>query len=638
VIEGPDDATDAELIAIAREQEAQDAQPSWSNTARQALGQGLALSFGDEIEAGVRSVLGADYDATLSDIRAQNSAYQEANPVRSFAEGVVGGFALPGLGTAGTVARTGATLANTARQGAIQGAGFGAVAGFGAGEDSVGDRLRSGATGGAAGALGGAVATPAIRAAGDVFGGAARLATNRRGASIDQVAKAAADDGIDPAGLRQTIAPTRRGARALSREQVDGLVRAFSDGTTAAQAARDLGIAPGTVRSYYQTFRQNTRVPRSIVDLASNEGPAKNLKGKVRAAAALPGQGQDTAFRNIGERQLSQQARLMTATQNAVARRAGNPTGRASTEARVARGREAVSEAARPRYDALAATPPFTPSGARYRRLQELRDEPEFAQTERFARRMINRDRRRNGVAPLNANELDFNVINLTQTLLRESSEVLPTAPAAERQTTRLYREMRNDLLDVTEDLYPGFDELRAEYRQAQGYLEALKQGRATGISNSRPARENMVQYEGFDDLQRQGFDVGVGDAVIDDIGKVTPGNDATRALSRANTMDRVRQTLGNDLAGVMEQEAAVARNAREMLQGSRTAVLGEELADLSEPAQAAAAAFSGNPIRGLEAIGARITRVLREGNAQELADILTTTDQPRMLQILDEL
>ena len=65
---------------------------------RQALGQGLALGFGDEIEAGVRS-LGSDdsYEEIRDRLRAKNKAYTTENPKEALAL-ELGGSLLTGVG------------------------------------------------------------------------------------------------------------------------------------------------------------------------------------------------------------------------------------------------------------------------------------------------------------------------------------------------------------------------------------------------------------------------------------------------------------------------------------------------------------------------------------------------------------
>jgi hypothetical protein len=134
--------------------------------ARSAIGQGLGMGFGDEVEAFVRSKLGdEDYDSLLERIRGQQKNFSEAYPVSSTTAEIgggaaslliPGGAAVQGANAATKAARVGAALARTGKE-AAKGAAYGAGYGFGTGE-GVEDRL-AGAAGGAVvgGALGGAV-------------------------------------------------------------------------------------------------------------------------------------------------------------------------------------------------------------------------------------------------------------------------------------------------------------------------------------------------------------------------------------------------------------------------------------------------------------------------------------------------
>ena len=66
--------------------------------ARQALGQGLALGFGDEIEAGVRSIGSDDsYEEIRDRLRAKNKAYRTENPKEALGL-ELGGSMLTGVG------------------------------------------------------------------------------------------------------------------------------------------------------------------------------------------------------------------------------------------------------------------------------------------------------------------------------------------------------------------------------------------------------------------------------------------------------------------------------------------------------------------------------------------------------------
>jgi len=119
------------------------------NFARAALGQGLAMGWGDEAEAWLRSKVGdANYDQALKDVRNQYARYSSENPWTSgaaeFAGGVVPGVAMmfvPGGQAAGAQQLARSTASTIGRM-----AGAGALTGgiAGAGSATEGNRISGG--------------------------------------------------------------------------------------------------------------------------------------------------------------------------------------------------------------------------------------------------------------------------------------------------------------------------------------------------------------------------------------------------------------------------------------------------------------------------------------------------------------
>jgi len=131
--------------------------------ARNVIGQGLLLGWGDEAEAWVRSKLGeGTYEEAVAEIRAGNEAYSEDSPYASLAGEIVGGLiptaaalvATPFTGGASTAAAS-SNLARLASIGArrlgplgtagVVGATEGAIAGAGMAKE--GERLEGAGTG-----------------------------------------------------------------------------------------------------------------------------------------------------------------------------------------------------------------------------------------------------------------------------------------------------------------------------------------------------------------------------------------------------------------------------------------------------------------------------------------------------------
>jgi hypothetical protein len=115
---------------------------------------GLGFDVGDEAVAGVRSLMGGDYNKELSQIRESQRKLQEYDPFGNALGKVAGGLPVAAV-TGGPAAQLAArVLPNAGRvaQAAAVGAGFGAGAGFGSGEGDFTNRIKSAGTGAVLGA------------------------------------------------------------------------------------------------------------------------------------------------------------------------------------------------------------------------------------------------------------------------------------------------------------------------------------------------------------------------------------------------------------------------------------------------------------------------------------------------------
>lgn len=132
--------------------------------ARNVIGQGALMGFGEEIEAGLRAIGPSTYSEEVKRLRQQMKQYREEHPAEAIAGEIAGGMLTGGaaaLRSAGKVAATtGArALAKTLAQNAIA---QGAIGGAGQAEGGLGSRLAGavvgGTVGGVVGAAGGRVA------------------------------------------------------------------------------------------------------------------------------------------------------------------------------------------------------------------------------------------------------------------------------------------------------------------------------------------------------------------------------------------------------------------------------------------------------------------------------------------------
>lgn len=173
-------------------------QPTGANVARQALGQGALLGFGDEIEGFARGLLpGTTVDKEIDRARQRVKMYEENYPERAIPATLAGGLATGGVGAARAAMLKGAPMLARIAHGAKTGAGYGAAGGAGTAEGGVADRavgagygtLTGAGTGGAfpAVAAGGRALVDSVR--GSMPGAARRIAERnvREAAGYDEV-------------------------------------------------------------------------------------------------------------------------------------------------------------------------------------------------------------------------------------------------------------------------------------------------------------------------------------------------------------------------------------------------------------------------------------------------------------------
>lgn len=123
---------------------------------RTFLGQGVALGFGDEIEAFVRSrVNGTDYESELKDVRKEIDQFKKQNPNLAFGSELAGSFVSALV--PGGAAIKGATLAGKVLRGAGAGAALGATQSFATGEGAEDRFTRAIQGAGVGGTIGAAI-------------------------------------------------------------------------------------------------------------------------------------------------------------------------------------------------------------------------------------------------------------------------------------------------------------------------------------------------------------------------------------------------------------------------------------------------------------------------------------------------
>lgn len=222
-------------------------------SAARTVAQGATFGFGDEIEAGIRSLMSErPYEEIRDELRGDIKRFSDENPGTALGLELAGGFLVPGFGAAKGLATAGKTLAQRAGQSLAVGAGSGALAGVGASESSD--------------ALG--VASDAGK--GLVFGGALGGVAPIAGDAAGRIARR----GLNMLGVGADAFKDRKISEALDRV-----------GMTPGQAARELRVA-----------RKQGVEDYTIADLG------RQTQDLTYAANAVPNRGQNKAGEFLGER------------------------------------------------------------------------------------------------------------------------------------------------------------------------------------------------------------------------------------------------------------------------------------------------------------------------------------------------
>jgi hypothetical protein len=196
-------------------------------------------------------------------------------------------------------------------------------------------------------------------------------------------------------------------------------------------------------------------------------------------------------------------------------------------------------------------------------------------------------------------------------------------------------RKLKNEMLDVTDELVPEFMEARGFYRGESELLEALESGR--GLFKMHPDQaaqvlKNPKLSQGERDLMKRGMF----EALADRIENIPTGNDIARRVGD-RTLDRKRlRLLFDDDASfdrfkeLLGQEARMHRTKNFQLGGSNTADKVMELADLAGVGgfERMADMVGSNPMGmlrgGLRALGRRLDESTGEATAEKLSPVLT--------------
>ena len=589
--------------------------------ARAALGQGLLMGWGDELEAWARSKRGeADYQELLDRIRKEYGAYSEENPVTStIAE--FGGGVLPGLaamlvpgGQAAGAAQIGATgasaLARLAARPIVRttaaGAGTGAVAG--AGSAVEGSRAEGALAGGVGGGVLGAAVPVAMRTgvtakdwlASRLFPSAERAQTQ----ALQKMTGAMGETGIQPQDIARRMAEDRKlgvpSTVANADPALADLAQTVAQRTGAGTRKVESKISKQQSGAKERTYQQAQRALQS----GDYYGEEQRMLGELRRNAGSVYE-QAYAHGDVDD------PRIVEALKNPQFQVFWNKARAiAETEAQAAKLRgEDPARFALPEI--------YKPSGRMDERGNELLELTRLP----------------------DVRTLDYIKRGLDATIDSGfRGQGMSTAEAS------ALRQLRNEFVNAIDENAPAYKAARQQYAGDMEVLDALRAG-----YDEFPKMDHeqvMAMVAKMSDAEKNAFRTGV---VRDIYGKLFKSNRNINAASmmEAPEMQAKLQPLFESpsqfrlFKAAMERESQLFKQANEMLRGSqtgkRTVMRDKFEGGDDDVAQAAAQALTGGWMSSLTGIASRALykTTMTDDMADKLAGMLMSSDPKEVAAVV---
>ena len=577
-----------------------------ANLLRTGVGQGLALGFGDELEAAARTGFGllGDYKGTRDDIREQVKDFAKENPNTALAAELGGGLL---TGIAGGARAAGTALgrkvlekAGTTGLAAGIGAGEGAIAGVGSGE-TAGGRVAGGILGAGIGGTLGAAAPAAI---GAVKAGVGRV---RSGVS-DKAAQEAAD-------------------------------------LKALQSIEEGGMSPEDVLRGLDETRASGVTDAMIPDIAGDA-----TRGLARGASTVSGEGRVIAQKALDERAANLGDEIANDVGNVLA--GGKSASEALDEIATRQAANAGSD-----YDAA-----FNVDGAPVTvevtdQLKRLFALPGFEEAVEQARNLAKFDGveipsaddliKGGRIDDLSLQELHYVKMGLDEVMGLGKRGQSKTSIG--RGTERKLKEARAEFVGIIDDASPQIDGESA-YKTARNKFagdarlrEAIEDGE--GFFRMKPD-ELEAKVSKMSDSEKEAFRIGVAQAVrnsvdstadLADAGKKIFGNKKQRKLLRAAFPDdKTFEAFEKRMEARIEQVITRGYAPRS---GSPTALRDQDVSNLTQTADAVSSMLMGNPLPAGRSLVERVTARTGSGRvADALSQDLFSTDPAAQREFLERL
>tara|TARA_R100000808_G_scaffold24750_1_gene58030 strand:- start:1421 stop:3394 length:1974 start_codon:yes stop_codon:yes gene_type:complete len=568
-----------------------------ANVARQTLGQGTALGFGDELEGFGRGVMsyfrddkpfGQAVSEGIDQARAANELYQRARPYKATALQVAGGVPTGLLGIGRAAAMRAAGLVPRIIQSAKEGAKFGAASGLGRGEggfDMPG--LQSRGLSGLVGAGTGAMVGAGVPVVGDISRGALNLAGKLApGSQVKRQAgrllrRGMDDDDITVPAIREAL------SRMPATARIPDAPDRFSIGLR--DLARHAATTSGGKAAHRFLAERNEDQARRALEQVDRFLPTQSLNDYLEETTMLRRESANRDYGDAYKQDLEMTEELKGFLKNKKIQEAWS-------------GAQDIME-----YDGV-----------------DLSDAVQVSDGQTIFTKPT-------------LELMDY---------IKQSLDDQVNSLYSAGQSTRAGRAkmLRNNLRDYLDSVNPAYKEARSVYAGHSAAMEAAEEGKKFVL---RPGTFDQGMLAKFGDHEMESFRVGVADALRFQINNTPDGGDAVaKIFNNPAKRDRLRTAFASDedfaaFARAIEDERQMALTSARATTGSRTAPMlsdadaAQDLSDAGDLATGGGGAIARLVMQGMregapsDQVAAELRRLLLDPANQEEALQLMAQGNP---------
>jgi hypothetical protein len=482
-----------------------------------------------------------------------------------------------------------------------------------------------------------------------------RRAQDPERAAYQDVADDMVRTGVSPDAAQDVVLPRLSAdlqRRGWNRERLGTMISRSLRGEPTEQLAREYGVAEETVRNYVRSYQRNNPTPLNLVDIAKlqvGEGRATPLARAARRDMAISDDA-ESAERLI-QRQVGQPGRVADIAENATPGGATYDEALDTLEGEVRRQASRAYDRVRQSAQPINLRPVIQAWRSRFpggRDQGELSEGVNRAIDTFFRGSLVQGD---DGV--MRQRRFADVVSDIPSFLARrqELDQQIARSYDGNRPTplTRQLTQFRRDVNRAARRSNPELANADALFSGARTAERLLEQGVRVGKKMNARSRQMVRDFRNLTPDQQEIFRLGFIQQMTEDALNQRLGTSAARQFdteafgrlvnaffprSAGREVHQRGQTLLRQLRG----ESATSRTFNDVMSGSRTAPLQDDMQQVMESSRTVTKLVTGD-IRGvLEDWGTWLARRIGEDAARERLRILTETDPARFPQMLNKL